>query len=162
MEQSLTRALFAAPNAAALLREVGRAARQINSADGATFVLRDGGECCYAEEDAVSPLWKGRRFPLGACISGWVMLNKVPAIIPDVYLDVRIPVDAYRPTFVKSLVMVPVRTKAPVGAIGNYWASRHHPTQSQVNALQSLADAVGAALEDPQLYAELRSEVLPA
>jgi hypothetical protein len=41
--------------------------------------IRDGDHCYYADENAISPLWKGRRFPLSACISGWVMLNKMPA-----------------------------------------------------------------------------------
>jgi hypothetical protein len=34
-----------------------------------TFVLREGDLCYYAEEDAISPLWKGKRFPMAACIS---------------------------------------------------------------------------------------------
>ncbi|MBL9038445.1 MAG: GAF domain-containing protein, partial [Archangium sp.] len=78
---------------------VRTAARQLTGADGATFVLRDGGNCYYADEDAISPLWKGRRFPLTACISGWAMLNKQSVAIEDIYLDARIPHDAYRPTF---------------------------------------------------------------
>ena len=36
------------------------------SADGVTFVLRDGSQCHYVEEDAIGPLWKGRRFPMGS------------------------------------------------------------------------------------------------
>ena len=32
--------------------------------------------CYYADEDAISPLWKGQRFPMSACISGWAMLNR--------------------------------------------------------------------------------------
>ena len=40
-------------------------------------------------------------------------------MIPDIYVDPRIPADAYRPTFVKSLVMVPIRIKAPIGAIAD-------------------------------------------
>ena len=50
-------------------------------------------------------------------------------MIEDIYADDRIPHDAYRPTFVKSLAMVPIRTLDPVGAIGNYWAERHQPTE---------------------------------
>jgi len=38
------------------------AARRLTGADGATFVLRDGERCYYADEDAISPLWKGQRF----------------------------------------------------------------------------------------------------
>ena len=51
-------------------------ARRLTGADGATFVLRDGDRCFYADEDAIEPLWKGQRFPLGQCISGWAMNNR--------------------------------------------------------------------------------------
>ena len=57
---------------AAIVRE---AARDLTGADGATFVLRDGDQCYYADENAIGPLWKGKRFPIDACISGWVMRN---------------------------------------------------------------------------------------
>ena len=92
---------------------VRKAARALTGADGATFVLRDNGHCYYADEDAIEPLWKGKRFPMGLCISGWVMLNCQPTTIEDIYSDPRIPADAYRPTFVKSLAMVPIRTRSP-------------------------------------------------
>lgn len=42
---------------------VRRAARQLTGADGATWILRDRDFCFYADEDAISPLWKGQRFP---------------------------------------------------------------------------------------------------
>ena len=91
------------------------AARRISAADGAAFVLRDGDTCWYLDAD--EPLWKGRRFPVGACVSGWVMHTGETAIVPDVYRDERIPHDAYRPTFVKSLVMTPVRPQSGVGEL---------------------------------------------
>ena len=59
---------------------VRRAARELTHADGATFVLRDANLCYYADEDAISPLWKGQRFPISACISGWAMLNRQPVM----------------------------------------------------------------------------------
>jgi hypothetical protein len=127
---------------------VRSAARQLTGADGATFVLRDGEKCFYADEDAIAPLWKGMRFPLSACISGWAMLNRRPAVIEDIYADARIPADAYRPTFVKSLAMVPIRTSEPIGAIGNYWATRRMPTDAEVRLLQALADATSIAIEN--------------
>lgn len=99
------------------------------------------------------------RFPLSACISGWTMLNKENAIIPDIYQDRRVPIDAYRPTFVKSLAMVPIRSSAPIGAIGNYWADFHHPDAHQVALLQALADTTSVALENIQVYAELERRV---
>jgi signal transduction histidine kinase len=138
---------------------VRTAARALNGADGATFVLRDGNLCFYADEDAVSPLWKGQRFPMRSCISGWAMLNRRPASIPDIYEDPRIPVDAYRPTFVKSLVMVPIRKENPIGAIGNYWASHHQPTGQEIELIQALADSTAIAIENVQLYQQLEHRV---
>jgi serine/threonine protein kinase len=138
---------------------VRRSARQLTGADGATFVLRDGDQCHYADEDAISPLWKGQRFPMSACISGWTMLNCQPAVIEDVYADSRIPHDAYRPTFVKSLVMVPIRKLDPIGAIGTYWARKHHASAAEVRLLQALADSTAVALDNVRLFAELEDRV---
>ena len=92
-----------------LQRTVRAAARELTGADGATFVLREGDYCFDADEDAIAPLWKGRRFPLKTCVSGWVMQNRKPALIKDIYEDPRVPAEAYRPTFVRSLAMVPIR-----------------------------------------------------
>lgn len=135
------------------------AARELTGADGATFVLRDRDQCHYVEENAIGPLWKGKRFPLSNCISGWVMLNKEAAIINDIYQDERIPHDAYRPTFVKSLVMVPVRKNSPIAAIGNYWAEHHTPTEQELAVLQALADTASVAMENASLYSELQSKI---
>lgn len=144
----------------AIVEIVRKKARQLTGADGATFVLRDGECCYYYEEDAISPLWKGQRFPLTSCISGWAMLNREAAVIEDIYSDARIPADAYRPTFVKSLAMVPIRRQAPLGAIGNYWATTRQPTREEVMILQALADTVSVAFENAQLYGELKQQVL--
>ena len=129
-------------------RVVRSAARRLTGADGATFVLRDSGQCFYADEEAIAPLWKGKRFPLEACISGWAMLNRKPAVIEDVYADERIPHEAYRPTFVQSLVMVPIRTMDPVGAIGLYWGTRHAATEEEVGLARALADSTAVALQN--------------
>lgn len=134
-------------------------ARQLNGADGATFVLREGDHCHYVAEDAIGPLWQGRRFPLRACISGWAMLEGRAAVVPDIYADERIPADAYRPTFVKSLVMVPIRADAPIGAIGNYWAHPHEATPEEVELIQALADSTSLALENLSLYRDLERRV---
>ncbi|MBT9546299.1 MAG: response regulator [Candidatus Sericytochromatia bacterium] len=133
--------------------------RLLTGADGVTFVLRENELCYYKDEDAIGPLWKGLRFPLSACISGWVILNRQPAMIEDIYQDPRIPAEAYRPTFVKSLVMVPIRQQNPLGAIGNYWAQPHRATPEEVALLQALADTVSVAMENVQLYAELEKQI---
>lgn len=138
---------------------VRKEARELTGADGATFVLRDNGMCYYADEDAITPLWKGSRFPMNACISGWAMLNRKSVVIEDIYVDDRIPHDAYRPTFVKSLAMVPIRTVAPIGAIGTYWRTKYRPTEEQVTLLQSLADITTVTIENVNLYNELEQRV---
>jgi len=87
------------------------------------------------------------------------MLNRQPAVIEDTYADSRIPADAYRPTFVKSLAMVPIRAEAPIGAIGNYWAHRRRPTDEEVELLQALANTTAVAMEKVQVYGELEKRV---
>ncbi len=152
-------ALSMAHSLAGIQEVVRHTARELTGADGATFVLRDGDQCFYADEDAIAPLWKGCRFPLTACISGWAMLHRQAVMIPDIYADPRIPVDAYRPTFVKSLVMVPVRLADPIGAIGNYWAAPHVAGADEIELLQSLANTTAVAIENAQLYAQLDQRV---
>jgi GAF domain-containing protein len=127
----------------ATLRSSTRAAVQ---ADGATLVVLDGDYCFYADEDAMAPLWKGQRFPVRSCISGWSMLHRQTTVIADIRADPRVPQDAYRPTFVRSMVTVPIIADAPVGAIGAYWAHTREPSQVEINTLERLAQAAGRAL----------------
>ena len=131
----------------AVIEIVRSAARGIFSADGVTFVLREGDLCHYVEEDAISPLWKGQRFPLSACISGWSMLHAQTVAIEDVFADPRIPHDVYRRTFVKSLIMTPVSTTlGPVAAIGAYWQNRRKFTTREIAVVKTLGAAVGGVL----------------
>ena len=138
---------------------VRSAARRISGADGVTFVLRDEDQCWYLDEEAIGPLWKGQRFPLTACISGWAMLNGKTAVIPDIYADPRVPHDAYRPTFVKSLVMTPVRPEDPIAAIGAYWAELGAPSEPAISRLHVVARATATALANVQLIASLEEAV---
>ncbi len=153
---SVAQELSMARNLDGIMKIVRAAARELTGADGATFVLRDGDLCFYADEDAIAPLWKGQRFPMATCISGWAMQHKQAAIIEDIYVDPRIPKDAYRVTFVKSLAMVPIRSAEPVGAIGNYWRARHLATEGEVKLLRALADLTSVAMENVHLYEELQ------
>ncbi|MCX6402119.1 MAG: sensor domain-containing diguanylate cyclase [Propionibacteriales bacterium] len=151
--------LSLAPDLDAVQAVVRTAARELADCDGATFVLRDGERCYYADEDAIEPLWKGLRFPLEACISGWAMLHGTHVVIPDIYADARIPFEAYRPTFVKSLVMMPVRSIDPIAAIGAYWAHEHTATDDEVALLQGLANAASVALDKVAVHGQLASAV---
>lgn len=135
------------------------ATRQLTGADGASFVLRDDDNCFYADEEAVRPLWKGQRFTVDTCISGWVMNNREPVSIPDVYEDPRIPLEIYRTTFVRSLAMVPIRTQNPIGAIGNYWATTHSPTPDQLRILQIIADSTAVAIQNILAHQEFEERI---
>ena len=134
---------------------VRSAARRACAADGVTVVLRDGDECCYVDEEAIAPLWKGSRFPMGACISGWAMLNAQTAVVPDIYADDRIPHDAYRPTFVRSLVMTPVGHDEPVAAIGAYWSEVREFAPEELIRLEIMARATATALANARLIQSL-------
>jgi signal transduction histidine kinase len=144
------------PQLTAIVRS---AARRLADADGSTFVLRDQDHSHYVDEDAIGPLWKGQRFPLEQCVSGWSMLERKAAIIPDIYADPRVPAEAYRPTFVKSMVMLPIRRPDPVGAIGVYWREQHDASATQVRLLQALADSTSVAMENIRVYGELEARV---
>lgn len=137
---------------------IRKGARKLTSADGVTFVLKDKDNCFYADEDAITPLWKGKKFPLDHCISGWSMLNKETTVIKNIYLDARIPQDVYRQTFVKSLAMIPIRKLEPIGAIGCYWKNEYKPTDDEIKYLEVIADITAIAYEKLQLYNYLRDK----
>jgi serine phosphatase RsbU (regulator of sigma subunit) len=142
---------------------VRTAARELVGADGATFVLRDRiGDaefCHYADEEAIGPLWKGSRFPVSSCISGWAMINRRSVVIPDIYLDDRIPAELYKPTFVRGLAMVPIRASDPLGAIGTYWQNEHAPSTDELYILEALADVTAVSIELVRSYAGLERRV---
>ncbi|TCR68403.1 HD domain-containing phosphohydrolase [Bosea sp. BK604] len=135
-----------------IMAVVRQSARALVGADGITFVLREGDKCYYADEDAIAPLWKGQRFPLEACISGWAMNHREVVVIEDIYADDRIPHAAYRPTFVRSLVMVPVRRDDPIGAIGAYWATQQRPPEESVTILKRIANSAAVAMTNVALF----------
>jgi signal transduction histidine kinase len=69
------------------------------------------------------------------------------------------PAHAYRPTFVRSLAMVPVRRDDPIAAIGAYWATRHRPTERELGILEALANTVAIALQNAELWERSRRAV---
>jgi signal transduction histidine kinase len=87
------------------------------------------------------------------------MTHRQPVVIDDIYADDRIPHDAYRPTFVRSLAMVPIRRTEPIGAIGNYWRSSHRARPEEVELLQALADATAVAMENVGLWSDVETRM---
>ena len=140
------RRLTAAESRVQAIEAIRATARTVCGSDGICLVLREDDLCHYVEEDAIAPLWKGQRFPMSACISGWSMLNSQTAVIEDVFADPRIPHDAYRPTFVKSLIMTPIGDSAPVAAIGAYWQEKRSFSAVEVARIKTLSLIIGKAL----------------
>jgi signal transduction histidine kinase len=75
------------------------------------------------------------------------MTEERPAVIADIYADPRIPQDAYRSTFVRSLAMVPVRhDQAAIAAMGAYWASSRQVTPEELELLETVANSAALAI----------------
>jgi GAF domain-containing protein len=145
--QEWERRLARVETVAELADVVRTEARAAAGADGATFVLREDDRCFYVDEDGIAPLWKGQRFPITSCISGWAMVHDCTVVIPDISRDDRVPKEAYRPTFVRSLLMVPVGHGRPAAAIGIYWARLHRATDAEQRRVLAVADAAAAVIE---------------
>ncbi|MBB3945221.1 signal transduction histidine kinase [Rhizobium skierniewicense] len=137
-------------------------ARFLIGCEGIAIIRRDGDLCHYVEEDAIGPLWKGKRFPMVACVSGWAMLNRQTVVVPDISRDNRIPHELYADTFVKAVVVAPVGAGTAVGAIAAYWAQPYEPSQWEIETLEALASAAASAFETIDLIQSLSSELAHA
>lgn len=131
---------------------VSASAREMLMADGGTLVLLEESKTHYIDESAVSPLFKGQRFPAQQCICGWAINNNSAVAIEDVHEDDRIARDAYRNSFVTSLLAVPIRTNPPRGSIAVYWSDKHKATDVEVELLESLASSTAVAMDNIQLF----------
>lgn len=154
----LSQALAAARDMETIMKIVRHGARELTGSDGASFVLREGEFCYYADEDSIQPLWKGSRFPMNICVSGWAMQNHETVVIPDIYKDERVPQDIYAPTFVRGMLIVPIRSNNPLGAISCYWSCNHEASQFQVRLLQVLANMTAIAMENNVHELELKEK----
>ncbi|HET9075815.1 MAG TPA: diguanylate cyclase [Acidimicrobiales bacterium] len=143
----------------AVQHAVRRSARRLVRADGASLALRDGALCRYVVEDGIGPGWTGRRLKLGSCLSGWCMTHGRPVASADVRADGGLPVAQYRSGPVRSVLVVPVRTGDPIGAIAAYWLTPHRPGPDEVRTLQALADSASGALDNAALRSELETRV---
>lgn len=147
--------LSSAKDIEAVLQIVTTAAKELVAADGATFVVKEGNMCYYAEEDAIDALWKGCRLPIDECISGWAIVHDKVVSIEDIYVDDRILPIVYESTFIKSMLIVPVKTDGFLGAIGSYWPYSYQATEEEIVLLQDLADMAAIAIERVNTAAHL-------
>jgi signal transduction histidine kinase/ActR/RegA family two-component response regulator len=134
---------------------ISKAARQLVNADGATFVLAQGDTVHYADEDAIGPLWKGQNFDARSCLSGLAIINKTQIVLEDIYADNRVAHYFYRATFVKGVMMTPVRKQDPIAAIGTYWQRKYKASQQEQDLMQVLADSAALAIETVTVLSNL-------
>ncbi|HAN19459.1 MAG: hypothetical protein A2X13_02175 [Bacteroidetes bacterium GWC2_33_15] len=156
---SVNKKLASARNIESIQEIIKESLRKLINSDGVTFVLRDDDLCFYADEDAIEPLWKGNKYPMASCISGWAMIHRQTVIIEDIYKDSRIPIKIYKETFVKSLVMIPIFSNTSLGAIGNYWKEKHTPSDFEIKLLETIAETAAISIENIKLYNELELKV---
>ena len=148
------------PRLAEIEALVPSAARRMTGADGANLIMVDAESVDYVAEDSIAPLLKDRRLPLDGSIAGWAIRERTPAVVDDVHADERVDHETYASTFVTSLAIVPIRVRAPIGAIGCYWSNSHQPDETELSLLHSLADATSVALENLRLSRLLRIDEL--
>ena len=129
-------------------------ARLAVGAEGIAVVIREGDRCFYATEDAIAPLWAGRRFDMASCVSGWAMRHLETVAIPDIRSDPRVSGDAYAPTFVRSLLMAPIGRPQAVAALGAYWSDVREHDRETIRRLESLARLAAIAIENARLLRE--------
>lgn len=138
---------------------VRHAARVLTGADGSTFILRDYDKCFYVDEDAISPLWKGKRIPIDKCLSGRAIINRESIIVKDVFEDSRVLLETNPPTFVKSLLIVPINIEQPIGAIGTYWGHYYEAAEAEISMLELLADCTAIALKNVETLYRLEKSL---
>ena len=79
------------------------------------------------------------------------MAHGQTAVIVDIFDDPRVPQDAYRTTFVRSMLMVPIGRVDPIAAVGAYWSEFGRATDNEIALLEALARAASVALENERL-----------
>ncbi|WP_325170016.1 GAF domain-containing protein [Methylobacterium sp. C25] len=131
--------LVAAQTLDGVVTALRQTARRVLGSDGIAVVLRDNGFSHYVAEDAIQPLWRGQRFPLETCVSGWAMLNNETVVAEDIRRDPRVPVLPYQNKAICSLLMVPIGSPEPIAALGAYWCAMVHIHDDLVARAEALA-----------------------
>jgi hypothetical protein len=121
--------------------------RAIGCADGVAVVRRVGDEMVHIGEDAIAPLWTGRRFPIDQSISGLAMTERRPIYIPDIASDARVPREVEEASFVASMAMFPLGIGDPIAALGVYWAKDNPAEPDALALLDTLARSANSTFE---------------
>jgi signal transduction histidine kinase/CheY-like chemotaxis protein len=142
----------------AVVSQVCRAARHLAGSDAAVLCVREGELCHVLGEDAAMPYWKGRRYPVGESVTGWVIENNQPVVLDDMD-DPRVSPTIHRISYMKSVTVVPLGKPKPYGSLSNIWRGRHRPTEGEVKLMAILADAAAVAMENVRAHADLERQL---
>lgn len=135
------------------------ASKRLLHCDACSIIMRAGDDCHYIDEDSEQPLWKGMKFPLDHCITGWAIKHGSTVVIPDIYDDARVPADLYRHTPIQSLMVAPLKNQNVQGAISVYWSKHHNPSAAEIHILDTLADIASLVFDFFMLQTELEKTV---
>ncbi|HSN18127.1 MAG TPA: ATP-binding protein [Gammaproteobacteria bacterium] len=142
----------------AVVTRLCRAARQMSGADAAVLSLKEGELCHVIGEDAVTPYWKGRRYPCKETVTGWVIEHGQPLVVDDMD-DPRVAAVSHRNSYVKSMAVVPLGKPEISGSLSALWRGRHRPTDDEVRLMGMLADAGTLAMENVRSHAALERQL---
>jgi diguanylate cyclase (GGDEF)-like protein len=92
-------------------------------------------------------------------LAGWCIRHGRAAAVDDVRADIRLPVAPYWSTPVASLIVVPIRSRQPIGALATYWSRARGASGHDVRVLQALADSASLALDHAAVKASLEERV---
>jgi diguanylate cyclase (GGDEF)-like protein len=117
-------------------------------ADGATLVLRNQDLYFPQAKRELASVGNDGDFPIKP-LSSWVMLHQQPAIMTPIN-TLKFACATLRSVSVKSVAMVPVKPTHPIGALGVYWVTSHHPEPEEIKILEAMAKVTATALETIQ------------
>jgi signal transduction histidine kinase len=138
---------------------ITHSARNLVHSDSAALVMLEDGLCHHVAEDSSIRLWKGGKFSMDECVSGWSISHNKTAVIRDLASDSRVLTKHYASTPIKSLVMAPIFLDRPIGAIGAYWNEVFEPSPTDIKILQTLADSAAMSIENLKLVGDLEDRV---
>ncbi len=101
------------------------------------------------------------RFPADQGISGWVLREGKPVLVPDVSRDARFypAVDRQLGTETRSLICTPLRTRAGIIGVAQVVNKREGTfTERDLALLDAIGGSIAVALENARLYEALRRE----
>ncbi len=163
----VSRSLHALVEVEALLRLVTAKLRALMRAEACSVILHDPDrhELYFpvsGDERLASPeRLREVRFPADEGISGWVLREGTPVLVPDVSKDPRFyeAVDRRLGTRTRSLLCAPLRSRnGVIGVVQVVNKKDGRFTPEDLALLDAIAGSVAVALENARLYQALRRE----